>query len=56
MQGISGVVVSFYDILTSGSTEMDHFKALDEVLSHVEKAGLRVRQKCKFMRTHMWTI
>ena len=52
MQGISGVIVFFDDILISGSTEEEHLKALDEALNHVEKVGLRVKQKkCKIMRT-----
>ena len=51
LQGIRGIVVCFDDILITGSTE-EHLKALEVVLSHLEKAGLRVkRRKCKFMRT-----
>ena len=42
----------FDDILITGSTGEEHLKALDEVLSRLEKAGLRVkRRKCKFMQT-----
>ena len=52
MQGISGVLEFFDDILICGSTEEEYLKALDEALSHLEKVGLRVKQKkCKIMLT-----
>ena len=52
LQGIPGVVVFCDDILITGCTEEEHLKALEEVLSHLEKAGLRIKQrKCKFMQT-----
>ena len=39
------------DILITVSTEERHLKALDEVLSRLDRAGLRVKQnKCAFMR------
>ena len=39
------------DILVTGSTEVAHLRALDEVLGRLEQAGLRVkRSKCVFMR------
>ena len=39
------------DILITGSTEEAHLKALEEVLSRLERAGLKVkRNKCVFMR------
>ena len=39
------------DILVIGSMEESHLRALDEVLSGLHKAGLRVKQKkCAFMR------
>ena len=47
LQGIEGVVVYLDDILVTGSTEVAHLKALDEVLGRLERAGLRVkRRKC----------
>ena len=52
LQGHDGVIVYLDDILVTGSTEQEHLKALDEVLSRLSKAGLRVkRSKCEFMRT-----
>ena len=38
--------VSIYldDILVIGTTEADHLKTLDEVLSHLETAGLKLKQ------------
>ena len=51
LQGIEGVIVYLDDILVTGSTEESHLRALDEVLSRLDKAGLRVKQKkCAFMR------
>ena len=51
LQGIDGVVVYLDDILVTGSTEESHLQALDEVLSRLDKAGLRVKQsKCEFLR------
>ena len=43
LQGIDGVVVYLDDILITGSTEEGHLKALDEVLSRLDRAGLRVK-------------
>ena len=52
LQGISGVVTYLDDILIAGNTEEQHLAALDEVLTRLEKAGLRVKpNKCEFMRT-----
>ena len=52
MQGIDGVVTYLDDILIAGCSEEEHLKALDEVLTRLEKAGLRVKpKKCEFMRT-----
>ena len=52
LQGIEGVVTYLDDVLISGSSEEQHLVALEEVLSRLEKAGLRVRsKKCEFMRT-----
>ena len=51
LQGIEGVVVYLDDILITGSTVEAHLKALEEVLSRLQRAGLRVKQKkCVFMR------
>ena len=42
---------SFDDILVTGSMDESHLRALDEVLSSLHKADLRVKQKkCAFMR------
>ena len=52
LQGIDGVVVYLDDILISGSTEKNHLDTLDEVLSRLDRAGLRVkRSKCEFMKS-----
>ena len=50
LQGISGVVVYIDDILITGATEEEHLQALEEVLSRLQKSGLRAKKaKCKFM-------
>ena len=50
-QGINGVVVYLDDILITGESDETHLKALDEVLSRLDRAGLRVkRSKYAFMR------
>ena len=55
LQGIPGVVVYLDDILITGKTKSEHVKALlDEVLSQLEKAGLRhQKKKCVFMATEV---
>ena len=54
LQGIDGVVVYLDDILISGSTEENHLDTLDELLSRLYRAGLRVkRSKCEFMKTYL---
>ena len=51
LQGIEGVVVYIDDILVTGSTEEEHLRALERVLSRLKQAGLRVKpNKCSFMR------
>ena len=51
LQGIDSVVVYLDDILISGSTEEGHLQVLDEVLSRLDRAGLRVKKsKCEFMK------
>ena len=38
------------DILVTGPSDEEHFKALDETLSRLDKAGLWAQlKKCKFM-------
>ena len=50
MKGIPRVIVYLDDILISGSTEKEHIQALNEVLSRLQKAGLRAKKsKCQFM-------
>ena len=50
LRDIPNVIVYLDDILVTGTTEEEHLRALAEVLSRLEKAGLRARkQKCKFM-------
>ena len=52
LHGISGVVVYLDDILITGETEEEHLQTLDEVLSRLDKAGLRVKcGKCEFMQS-----
>jgi len=36
-------------VVMTGPTESDHHAALEEVLSRMEKAGLRLKKKCQFM-------
>ena len=50
LSDIPGVLVYLDDILITGSTDTDHLKSLQETLSRLEKAGLRLqKQKCSFM-------
>ena len=52
LNGIPGVVVYIDDILVTGQMTEEHLKALDEVLSQLEKAGLCLQeQKCSIMQT-----
>ena len=52
LNGIPGVIVYIDDILVTGTTTEEHLKALDEVLSRLEKAGLCLqKQKYSFMQT-----
>ena len=51
LQGIEGVVVYLDDILITGSTEEAHLRALETVLTRLNKSGLRLkRNKCEFLR------
>ena len=50
LQGIPCVIVYINDILIAGANEEEHLQRLDEVLTRLEKAGLRAhRSKCEFM-------
>ena len=54
LQGIPGVVVYLDDILITGKTRSEHVQALDEVLSRLKKAGLRLqKKKCVFMASEV---
>ena len=49
LQGISNVTVYLDDILLSSATESEHMQLVDQVLEHLQKAGLRARkEKCEF--------
>ena len=51
MQGIPIVVCRVDDILISGKDDQEHLRNLNEVLSRLENAGLRLKlEKCKFMQ------
>ncbi len=50
MQGIPGVVVYLDDILVTGVNQDSHLKTLDDVLSRLKEAGLRLKRgKCVFL-------
>ena len=50
LSDIPRVLVYLDDILITGPTDADHLKSLQEALSCLEKAGLRLqKQKCSFM-------
>ena len=50
LSGIQGVVVYIDDVLVTGKTEAEHLTALDEALSRMREAGLRLRKdKCVFL-------
>jgi len=59
LNGIPGVIVYIDDILVTGMTTEEHLKALDKVLSRLEKAGLCLqKQKCSLCKhlSHTWVI
>ena len=50
LQGLKNVVVYIDDILITGQTEEEHLRTLNEVLTRLENAGMRLkREKCIFM-------
>ena len=50
LQGIEHVTVYIDDILVTGRTEEEHLQNLEEVISRLEKAGIRLKKsKCAFM-------
>ncbi len=50
LQGIPKLTVYIDDILITGSTEEEHLQNLSEVLTKLEKAGLKLNQnKCKYL-------
>ena len=50
IKGIHCVLSYFDDILITGTTNAEHVKTLEEVLSRLQRAGLRAkRNKCEFM-------
>ena len=52
LHGIEHVSVYLDDILITGQSEGEHLQRLDEVLTRLETAGLRLRQnKCTFMQS-----
>ena len=51
LQGIEGVVMYLDDTLVTGNSEEANLRTVEEVLHHLEQAGLKVKQsKCAFMR------
>ena len=50
LQGIPGVCVYIDDIIVTGKDDEEHLNNLNEVLSRVEKAGMRLKkEKCVYM-------
>ena len=50
LQGLNGVCVYFDDILITGSTLEEHLQNLENVLTKIEKAGLKLNHsKCLFL-------
>ena len=51
LQGMDNVMCFIDDILITGATEEEHLRNLEEVLSRLEKHGVRIkRSKCSFMQ------
>ena len=52
LQGIDHVSIYIDDILITGRSEREHLQRLDEVLTRLETAGMRLRKsKCAFMQS-----
>ena len=50
LQGLKKVTVYIDDILVTGSTQEEHLKNLEEVLTRLQRAGIQLkRSKCAFM-------
>lgn len=50
LQGIDHVTLYINDILVTGRTEAEHLQLLAELLTRLEKAGIRLKKdKCAFM-------
>ena len=50
LRDLPKVVVYLDDILITGHDETDHLQTLEQVLTRLDNAGLRVKQcKCHFM-------
>ena len=50
LQGIPHVTVYIHDILVTGATDREHLENLQEVLTRLEKEGIRLKKdKCAFM-------
>ena len=50
LQGIPNVTVYIDDILVAGPSEQEHLRTLDQVLTRLKAAGMRLKQsKCLFM-------
>ena len=54
LQGIPGVVAYLDDILVTGPSDTEHLESLKEVLTRLEKAGLRLNtKKCQFLASEV---
>ena len=51
LQGIPNVVIRIDDILIAGRTQAEHFQSLEEVLSRLEKAGIRLKRSKSVFQT-----
>ena len=50
LQGLPHVCVYLDDILVTGTTEEEHLRNLDQVLTRLDKANVRLKQgKCQFL-------
>ena len=54
LQGIPGVVVYLDNILVTGPSDREHLESLKQVLTQLEKAGLRLnKNKCQFLTSEV---